>query len=142
MAAMPLVVYQDGIQAYPDLQTRAWGTALFLSSSSSCSAWAAGSSPHGSEGRSDDRSDDRSAASIKALDTATEQALNRPCPQHAPVMQLRDVSVSFDGRTAVRDVTLDVPHNQVTALIGPSGSGKTTLLRALNRMHDLTRAPR
>ncbi len=30
MAAMPLVVYQDGIQAYSDLQTRAWGTALFL----------------------------------------------------------------------------------------------------------------
>ena len=30
MAALPLVVYQDGIQAYPDLQLRAWGTALFL----------------------------------------------------------------------------------------------------------------
>jgi len=30
MAALPLVVYQDGIQAYSDLQTRAWGTALFL----------------------------------------------------------------------------------------------------------------
>jgi phosphate transport system permease protein len=30
MAALPLVVYQDGIQAYPDLQTRAWGTAFFL----------------------------------------------------------------------------------------------------------------
>ena len=30
MAATPLVVYQDGIQAYSDLQTRAWGTALFL----------------------------------------------------------------------------------------------------------------
>ena len=30
IAALPLVVYQDGIQAYPDLQTRAWGTALFL----------------------------------------------------------------------------------------------------------------
>jgi phosphate transport system permease protein len=30
IAAMPLVVYQDGIQAYSDLQARAWGTALFL----------------------------------------------------------------------------------------------------------------
>jgi phosphate transport system permease protein len=30
MAALPLVVYGDGIQAYPDLQLRAWGTALFL----------------------------------------------------------------------------------------------------------------
>ena len=79
------------------------------------------------------------AASIKALDTATEQALEPQSP-NAPVMQLRDVGVSFDGKSAVRGVTLDIPHNQVTALIGPSGSGKTTLLRALNRMHDLTRS--
>ena len=79
------------------------------------------------------------AASIKALDTATEQALEPQSP-NAPVMQLRDVGVSFDGKSAVRGITLDIPHNQVTALIGPSGSGKTTLLRALNRMHDLTRS--
>jgi phosphate transport system ATP-binding protein len=55
----------------------------------------------------------------------------------APVMSLRDVSVSFSGKVAVRDVSFEVPINQVTALIGPSGSGKTTILRALNRMHDL-----
>lgn len=54
-------------------------------------------------------------------------------------MGLKDVAVSFNGRTAVRDVTFDVPANQVTSLIGPSGSGKTTLLRALNRLHDLTK---
>ncbi|MDE3064604.1 MAG: phosphate ABC transporter ATP-binding protein [Acidobacteriota bacterium] len=56
-----------------------------------------------------------------------------------PAMTLSDVAVSFNGRVAVRDVTFDVPANQVTSLIGPSGSGKTTLLRALNRLHDLTR---
>jgi len=55
-------------------------------------------------------------------------------------MQLKNVTVSFHGRAAVRDVTLDVPRHQVTALIGPSGSGKTTLLRSLNRMHDLERS--
>jgi len=53
-------------------------------------------------------------------------------------MQLKDVAVSFNGRTAVRDATFDVVKNRVTSLIGPSGSGKTTLLRALNRLHDLT----
>ena len=58
---------------------------------------------------------------------------------NAPVaMSLRNVSVAFNGRTAVRDCTFDVAKNRVTSLIGPSGSGKTTLLRALNRMHDLT----
>ena len=53
-------------------------------------------------------------------------------------MQLKNVAVSFHGRTAVRDCTFDVTKNRVTSLIGPSGSGKTTLLRALNRLHDLT----
>jgi phosphate transport system ATP-binding protein len=54
-------------------------------------------------------------------------------------MRLKDVAVSFNGRTAVRDATFDVAANRVTSLIGPSGSGKTTLLRALNRLHDLTK---
>lgn len=78
-------------------------------------------------------------ASVEALDRATEQALT-PAPPPAPVMRLRNVTVSFNGRPAVRDVTLDFPRHQVSALIGPSGSGKTTLLRALNRMHDLERS--
>jgi phosphate transport system ATP-binding protein len=54
-------------------------------------------------------------------------------------MSLRDVSVSFGTKPAVRGVTFDIAKSQVTALIGPSGSGKTTLLRALNRMHDTVR---
>jgi phosphate transport system ATP-binding protein len=59
-------------------------------------------------------------------------------PSGGVAMSLRDVAVSFSGRTAVRDCTFDVAKNRVTSLIGPSGSGKTTLLRALNRLHDLT----
>jgi phosphate transport system ATP-binding protein len=54
-------------------------------------------------------------------------------------MRVRELTVSFENRNAVRDVTLDFPRGQITALIGPSGSGKTTVLRALNRMHDLVR---
>ena len=61
-----------------------------------------------------------------------------PIP-HGSVMTLRDVSVAFSGKVAVRGASFDVPMSQVTALIGPSGSGKTTLLRSLNRMHDMVR---
>jgi len=53
-------------------------------------------------------------------------------------MYLDKVSVAFNGRTAVRDITFPVVPNKITSMIGPSGSGKTTLLRAMNRMHDLT----
>ncbi len=60
-------------------------------------------------------------------------------PAGEVVMTLRNVAVSFAGRTAVRDVSFDVCGCEATALIGPSGSGKTTLLRALNRMHDTER---
>ena len=71
----------------------------------------------------------------------TEQVLLQP-PVGDPVMRLEDVTVSFAGRKAVRDVSFDVHEGEITALIGPSGSGKTTLLRALNRMHDTVRTAR
>jgi phosphate transport system ATP-binding protein len=47
------------------------------------------------------------------------------------------VSVSYGGRVAVRDVTLEVEPRSILALIGPSGSGKSTYLRCFNRMNDL-----
>jgi phosphate transport system ATP-binding protein len=53
------------------------------------------------------------------------------------VFQLSDVKVDYGSFTAVRDITFDIPRNEITALIGPSGCGKSTLLRCLNRMNDL-----
>jgi phosphate transport system ATP-binding protein len=50
---------------------------------------------------------------------------------------VRNLSVFFGDRAAVKDVSLDVPAKAVTAIIGPSGCGKSTFLRALNRMHEL-----
>jgi phosphate transport system ATP-binding protein len=38
---------------------------------------------------------------------------------------------------ALRNVNLEIPENQITAIIGPSGCGKSTFLRAINRMNDL-----
>jgi len=61
-----------------------------------------------------------------------------PCVSIAdPVMRLRGVSVYYQSRQALHDITLDFPRKQVTAVIGPSGCGKSTLLRCLNRMNDL-----
>jgi thiamine transport system ATP-binding protein len=47
------------------------------------------------------------------------------------MLSLREISVSFDGRAAVDDVSLDLPDGQVLAVLGPSGCGKSTLLRAI-----------
>ena len=48
----------------------------------------------------------------------------------------------YNGNPAVRDISLDIGRNQITALIGPSGCGKSTLLRCFNRMNDLIPARR
>lgn len=42
-----------------------------------------------------------------------------------------------DGHQALKNITLPLYENKITALIGPSGCGKSTLLRSFNRMHDL-----
>jgi len=50
---------------------------------------------------------------------------------------LKDVNLYYDAFHAIKDVSMEIPKNAVTALIGPSGCGKSTLLRILNRMNDL-----
>ena len=55
----------------------------------------------------------------------------------APVFDLAALNVFYGKFRAVRDVSLQVRANQITAFIGPSGCGKTTVLRCLNRMNDL-----
>ncbi len=54
-------------------------------------------------------------------------------------VRLDHVSVSYDGASAVADVTLDLPEGRVLAVLGPSGSGKSTLLRALAGLEPLSR---
>jgi phosphate transport system ATP-binding protein len=57
--------------------------------------------------------------------------------QIAPVkMRARDLTVRYGEKTAIKDVSIDVPAGGVLALIGPSGCGKSTFLRSLNRMND------
>jgi phosphate transport system ATP-binding protein len=48
-----------------------------------------------------------------------------------------NVNVWFGERHVLKDVSLQFPNRQVTALIGPSGCGKSTFIRTLNRMHEL-----
>ena len=51
-------------------------------------------------------------------------------------IQIRDLSVSYAGKPALRNVSLEIPPNQIFGIIGPANSGKTTLLKCINRMID------
>ncbi len=53
------------------------------------------------------------------------------------VVTAKDVRLSYGETEALHGINLNLPQNQITALIGPSGSGKSTFLRCLNRMNDL-----
>ncbi len=50
---------------------------------------------------------------------------------------VQNLSIFYGAFQALRDVSVDIPANQVTSIIGPSGCGKSTFLRAFNRMNDL-----
>ena len=53
-----------------------------------------------------------------------------------PRIRCTKVSVYYGETQAVRDISIDIGHNEILALIGPSGCGKTTFLRCMNRMND------
>jgi len=54
------------------------------------------------------------------------------------IMTIKNLNFYYQGGIrAVKNMSLEIKRNQVTALIGPSGCGKTTFLRCFNRMHDL-----
>jgi phosphate transport system ATP-binding protein len=50
---------------------------------------------------------------------------------------VRGLNLSYGDNHVLHDISMDMEHRRVTALIGPSGCGKSTLLRCINRMNDL-----
>jgi len=56
-----------------------------------------------------------------------------------PVMNIKKFSFTYPGVSdpSLKNITLPIKENKITALIGPSGCGKSTLLRSMNRIHDL-----
>jgi phosphate transport system ATP-binding protein len=69
---------------------------------------------------------------------ASRGALDRiDIERREKVFSVLDLAVSYSGKTALQDVSLDVHRNTVTAFIGPSGCGKSTFIRCFNRMNDL-----
>jgi phosphate transport system ATP-binding protein len=73
-----------------------------------------------------------------AIRTAVRAREPAPDPSQLPAkLRIRNLNFYYGDFRALRDITLDIPANRVTAFIGPSGCGKSTLLRTLNRMYSL-----
>jgi phosphate transport system ATP-binding protein len=78
----------------------------------------------------------RDARKIEVVARPTPKEPAEPALPHA-IVEVRDLCLFYGRSQALKNVTIDFPRHQVTALIGPSGCGKSTLLRCLNRMNDL-----
>ncbi len=74
---------------------------------------------------------------VKAFNTVRADPFVEAQATGTVALSVRGLSVWYGERQALRDITLDIPRNRITAIIGPSGCGKSTLIRCLNRMNDL-----
>jgi len=53
-------------------------------------------------------------------------------------ISIQNYSLQYsDGTESLRNISLDIPANQITVIFGPAGGGKSSLLRVLNRLNDL-----
>jgi phosphate transport system ATP-binding protein len=82
--------------------------------------------------------DQRREETAAAATTGAEAAVAaEPRADRQVIFDVDDINVFYGEHKAIRNVTLDLHVNEITALIGPSGCGKSTFIRCLNRMNDL-----
>jgi len=74
--------------------------------------------------------------SMAQLDNIQDTSDEEIAPGSEPKMRANTVSVFYGDKQALKDVSIQIYEDRVTAFIGPSGCGKSTFLRCLNRMND------
>jgi phosphate transport system ATP-binding protein len=74
---------------------------------------------------------------IDRIQLAEPAQAETPPGRREPVFEVSNLGVSYSGQPALKNVSLQVYRNFVTAFIGPSGCGKSTFIRCFNRMNDL-----
>lgn len=53
------------------------------------------------------------------------------------IISAKKMNLWYNENHALKDINIDIPEKEITAMIGPSGCGKSTFLKSLNRMNDL-----
>lgn len=77
-----------------------------------------------------------SAAEPNQAPTGDVEPRKDMAPARECAFSCRGLSLLYADNVVVRDLDLEFPERQITAIIGPSGCGKSTLVRSLNRMND------
>ena len=72
---------------------------------------------------------------VTAKTDGAATAGDEPLNGHAAAVSLRGLGVVVDGKELLRDVSIEIPANQITLLVGPSGAGKSVWLRLLGGLH-------
>jgi phosphate transport system ATP-binding protein len=91
-----------------------------------------------------DRPTDEAATTPQADEAATPPQEEEAAPDLSALgegraghgVTIKGLNAYYGSQHSIKDVTIDFPANQVTAIIGPSGSGKSTVVRCINRMHE------
>ncbi len=79
---------------------------------------------------------------VKGRFATTVRAVDRPSEPTATIFDVDGLSIFYGDFQAVRDITMKIQENEITAFIGPSGCGKTSVIRCFNRMNDLIETAR
>ena len=90
----------------------------------------------GTGGTEPQRPDQATSSPARAVTAAAEIKRGPAADSNARRVKLEGLHAFYGEAPAVRNVSLDFPPNEVTAIIGPSGCGKSTLVRCINRMHE------
>ena len=78
------------------------------------------------------------AGKVDMLDPVSGVDRSRPVARATPVVALRDVTMSFQTVTALRDISIEAHAGKVLALLGDNGAGKSTLIKVLSGVHQPT----
>jgi ABC-type phosphate transport system, ATPase component len=71
------------------------------------------------------------------ISVVAARAATAPVAEPETKVEIKDLSFYYGTYKAIKNISMSLYTNQVTAFIGPSGCGKSTLLRVLNRIYDL-----
>jgi D-xylose transport system ATP-binding protein len=70
-----------------------------------------------------------------AAPVSTTPEVTMPIPSTTPLLEMRNINISFGGLHAVREVSIDLYPGELMGLVGHNGAGKSTLMRALSGAH-------